>query len=319
MVKTLFLGKGFSFVILLLLMSTIIVNVGSSTNGNVIPRSLFTNTTDLNRQEYTMMVPDVVEIGDLIMIDLTTDQSNLWKRPGPYNEHSAIYIGNNTFVEANGAVRYRDYTSFYILQKDLVFLRVKAANESQRRAAAAWAISKIGLAYQYFFERPWFGLKIACTDLPFPTADELYCMELLWGAYYVQGIDIDQNGWRFPWWVDGNDILHDDDVEVIYREVNDSTEITKPYKGLYITNRRMTPPLLFTIIIGEIDIEVSTMNERITRVDFYINGTFRGTDATEPYRWAWSERCFGKRSIMTVAYDDIGNQYEATIGVWKFF
>jgi hypothetical protein len=318
MIKTLFQGKGLAVGILLLLITPSIVSIGRGMRENIYFYSSM-NIPDTNTLNETILVPDSVEIGDLILIDLTADQSNLWKRPGPYNEHSALYIGNNTFVEANGVVRYRDYTSFYLLQRNLVFLRVKTANESQRHAAAAWAISKIGVTYQYFFESPWFGLKIAHTDLLFPTANELYCMELLWAAYYAQGIDIDQNGWKFPWWVDGNDILHDDDIEVIYQEVNDSIEITKPYKGLYITNKRITYPILFTIVVGNIDIEVSTLNEMVTWVDFYINGTYLGTDVTEPYGWTWNERCFGKKSITAVAYDDAGNQYKASIAVWKFF
>jgi hypothetical protein len=198
-------------------------------------------------------------------------------------------------------------------------LRVKSATEAQRHAAVNWTISKIGLLYQDFFNLPLFGLKCADTNRSFPTADELYCMELLWAAYYNQGIDIDQDGWKFPWWVTGNDIIYDDDVEVVYKEVNDSTEITKPVRSLYVANRKIGFSTYFTIIIGVVDIEVSTENALVTRVDFYIDGTYKATDTTPPYSWQWNERGFGKKSIRAVAYDDEGNHYPTTIAVWKIF
>ena len=41
------------------------------------------------------------------------------------------------------------------------------------------------------------GLKCEDSSNPnFQTADRFYCMELVWAAYYNQGIDIDYNGWQ---------------------------------------------------------------------------------------------------------------------------
>ncbi len=264
-------------------------------------------------------VPDCVQIGDIVLIDFWVDQSNLWKRPGLYNEHSGIYIGNNTLIEANGAVRYRNYSLFHEYAKNLAFLRVKTASESQRIAVVEWAKSKIGLPYQGFFDYPWFGLKIANTDRRFPTANEMYCMELLWAAYYVQGIDIDRNGWKFPCWVDGNDIIYDDDIEIIYREVADSTEIIKPYKGVYLANRKIAYNPYFTMVLGDIDIEVNTSNENVTHVDFYIDKVYKGTDVTPPFSWRWDEKGSGKISIRAVACDDFDNEYSARLVVLKVF
>ncbi len=264
-------------------------------------------------------VPDCVQIGDIVLIDFWVDQSNLWKRPGLYNEHSAIYIGNNTLIEANGVVRYRNYSLFHEYAKNLAFLRVKTASESQRTAAVEWAKSKIGFSYQGFFDYPWFGLKIANTDRRIPTANEFYCMELLWAAYYTQGIDIDRNGWKFPCWVDGNDIIYDDDIEIIYREVADSTEIIKPYKGVYLVNRKIAYNPYFTMVFGVIDIEVNTSNENVTHVDFYIDTVYEGTDTTPPFSWRWDEKGSGKKSIRAVAGDDFGNEYSARLVVLKVF
>jgi hypothetical protein len=264
-------------------------------------------------------VPEGVEIGDLILVDIRLDQANPWKRPGLFNEHSAIYVGNDMLIEANGVVRYRNFTQFSHWCRNFVFLRVKTANESQRLAAAEWAKSKIGTAYQVFFDFPWFGLKIADTNRKFPTANLLYCAELLWAAYYNQGIDIDRDGWTYPYWVTPNDILYDDDVEIIYRDVTNTTEIIQPDKGVYLANKKIAVTVFNTVVIGFLDIEVTTENENITSVDFYIDAVFKATDTTPPYMWSWNERGSGKKVITAVARQDDGNHYSSKITVWKFF
>jgi len=318
MKKTLFPRKEITIGVLIIIMSTTLFPTGSCIFLKPSPVSSM-NIIDNHRIADTMTVPEGVEIGDLMLVDLRLDQSRPWKRPGLYNEHSAIYVGNDTLIEANGVVRYRNYTQFSQWCKNFIFLRVKTANESQRLAAAEWAKSKIGFPYQVFFDIPWFGLKIANTNRHLPTADELYCVELLWAAYYTQGIDIDRNGWTFPWWVTGNDILYDDDVEIIYRDVTNSTEITQPDKGVYIANKKITFTIFNTVVFGPIDIEVSTENERITRVDFYIDTVYKATDTTPPYTWYWNERDFGKKVITAVACDEDGNQYSTKITISKFF
>ena len=277
--------------------------------------------TDLHRD---IWVPECVEIGDLMLLDTRFDESIQWTVPGLYNEHGGIYIGNNTLIDAglihnpDGVYAY-DYSTFYSVSKNFVFLRVKTANESQRLAAAAWAISKIGTAYQNFFSPPWFGLKIANTNRFFPTADKFYCMELLWASYYNQGIDIDQDGWRFPWWVKGDDILHDDDVEIIYEDIRNSTEITVPYKGIYIGNKKIASTLGKTIIMGNITIEAVTYNMNVTHMDLFIDSIYTATDTTPPYQWTWNEQITGEEVIKVIAYDNNDNQYSTTITVWKIF
>lgn len=318
MARSFFRQKGFILIALVLLLGSSMIPVGG--HAPIRTGSIAIDTGPIEPRSFEeRRVPDCVQIGDLLLIDFWVDQSNLWKRPGLYNEHSAIYIGNNTLIEANGAVRYQNYSVLHDHAKNLAFVRVKTASESQRNAAVAWAESRIGLPYQGFYDYPWFGLKIANTDRRFPTANELYCMELVWAAYYAQGIDIDRNGWRFPCWVDGNDILHDDDIEIIYREVNDSTEIIKPYKGTYLANRKIAYNPYFTLVFGGIDIEVNTSNEKITHVDFYIDSVYKGTDTTSPYSWRWHEKGSGKKAILVAAGDDLGNEYFASLWVLKVF
>lgn len=314
MEKTLFLAKIFTVGVLVFLL----VPTGMGTTRSRVPPSVVHAVENTTVPTITS-VPEGVEIGDLMLVDLRLDQSRPWKRPGLYNEHSAIYVGNNTLIEANGVVRYRNFTQFSQWCKNYIFLRVRTANESQRQAAVEWAKSKIGLPYQVFFDFPWFGLKIADTDKQFPTAHELYCSELLWAAYYNQGIDLDRDRWIFPCWITPNDILYDDDIEVLFRNVTNSTEILQPDKGVYVANKKISITVFNTVVVGSLDIEVSTENEMITRVDFYIDGVYKANDTTPPYTWRWNERGSGKKVIKAVACDDEGNEYSSKITVLKLF
>jgi hypothetical protein len=315
MEKPFFMQQLFGCAIILLL---ICISAISSAGKQISSHNINKYEPQLFPPEGNATVPDCAEIGDLFLIDFWVDQSNLWKRPGLYNEHGAIYIGNNTLIEANGMVRYRNYSLFHNYAKNLVILRVKSANESQRYAAVAWAESKIGLPYQVFFDFPWFGLKIADTNRSFPTANELYCMELIWAAYYNQGIDIDRNGWKFPIWVNGNDIIYDDDIEIIYQEVNDSTEIVQPYKGVYFGDRKIVYSPYFTMVFGAIDIEVNTSNDKVTSVDFYIDNVYKATDTSPPFTWRWDERGSGEKTITAVARDESNHEYFARLTVHKY-
>jgi cell wall-associated NlpC family hydrolase len=307
----------------------IVMCLASLSNAGLINK---TSVTDFGERQTTrrvddeLVVPDCIQKGDLLLFDVGWDESNRWKRPGPYNEHCAIYIGNNSFIDAfPKGVHVKNYTHYHNWQKNLVFLRVKTANESQRQAVIDWALDQLGVPYQNFFLT--LGLKIAHLRLPFFTAGKLYCMEFLWAAYYLQGIDIDRNGWHLPWWVTGNDIIYDDDIEIVYSEVNDSTEIIQPYKGVYIGDKKIVSfinGMNRSYLFGDIDIKVVTHNERITRVDFYINGEYIGNNtkpnnSTTTYSWPWKDHRPGKKVLTAVAWDDMGHQYSSFITVWRFF
>ena len=308
-------------IILLFTLMSIVPSIGGSFE-KISPLS-FIKTND------EIKVPDCVEAGDILILDPRGyDESIAWKVPGPYNEHGVLYVGNNYFIGADskkGVVK-QNYTHFYIRAKNLDFMRIKSANLSQKQAAIDWAYDRIGAPYQKTLIPPWFDLKIANPDFPNPTANKWYCMELVWAAYYNQGIDIDSYGWShpfgvLPWGSEGGQINigADDDIEIIYREINDSLEFAKPYKGIYIANKKIISTFYKTIIIRKIDIEVVTLNENITRVDFCIDNVYKATDSTAPYKWTWDERVFGKKVLKAVACDDFGNQYPAYITVKKFF
>jgi len=311
-------------IILFFILMSIVPSI-SGNIGEISPMS-FVKINDEESLTDEINVPDCVEAGDILLLDpgYGWDESNKWKVPGPYNEHGVLYVGNNKFIEAGSpkGVYERNYSYFYSRAKNLAFMRVKSANVCQKQAAIDWAYDRIGADYQSILT-PWLLLKIANPDFPNPTANKWYCMELPWAAYYNQGIDIDKNGWKIDllyvpcvW---GNNILTDDDIEIIYREVNDSIEFVKPYKGIYIANKKIISTLSNTIIIGKIDVEVVTLNDNISSVDFYINNEYKASDKTAPYNWTWDEPGFGKKVIMAVACDDFGNRYPRNMTVRKFF
>jgi uncharacterized protein (DUF608 family)/uncharacterized protein YycO len=167
------------------------------------------------------IVPSCVQVGDILMMDIKMNSIKdiIWKVPGYYNEHIAIYAGNNTFINAHGTGVSEESYSYFLRSfrngcENHAFLRVKTATEEQRLQAVKFAEDKIGAHYQNIFTPPYFGLKIADPNSNHPTANMWYCMELIWAAYYNQGIDIDSNGWKSPKMVTGNEILNDDDIEV---------------------------------------------------------------------------------------------------------
>ncbi len=274
-----------------------------------------------NEEQY--VVPDCVIPGDIFIMDVCCSEEEPYKVPGPYNEHCALYIGNNEFIHAGGdnnrTVAQKDYGRFYRVVKNIAFVRVKNANSSMREAAINWASGQIGAPYQVVFEVPWFGKKFANPSLPFPSANMWYCAEFVWAAYYNQGIDIDKDGWR-RMGVSAIDILGDDDTEIIYRELNNNTEIIKPHKGLFRSNKKITHLFRNTIIFGTIDIEVYAVADAgVKRVEFYIDDEYKASITSEPYVWKWAERTWGKHTLKVIAVDNNETIRSFEIEVWKFF
>jgi len=193
-----------------------------------IPLKIFENLSKMDisviledLDNHQDVVPGCVEIGDILMMDIKVNsiKDNLWKLPGFYNEHIAIYAGSNTFINAHGTgVSKESYKYFLEIFRggceNHAFLRVKTATEEQKINAVKFAERLIGARYQNIFTAPWFGLKIADLNSNHPTANIWYCMEFVWAAYYNQGIDIDSNAWKTPKMVIGSEILKDDDIEV---------------------------------------------------------------------------------------------------------
>ncbi|MCD6482071.1 MAG: hypothetical protein J7L31_07395 [Thermoplasmata archaeon] len=88
-------------------------------------------------------------------------------------------------------------------------------------------------------------------------------------------------------------------------------DISKPKAGrLYIFDREVLPILgSKAIIIGKITIQAeATDSSGIDKVEFYVDGSYKATDSTQPYEWTWSEKTLGKHTLKVIAYDKAGNK-----------
>ena len=96
------------------------------------------------------------------------------------------------------------------------------------------------------------------------------------------------------------------------------SKITKPYKGIYLNDKKILP-FIVPLIIGHVTIEISACC-LIDEVEFYIDGELQYTDTTQPFRWIWDEPAFFKHTIETIAInnsEDIHSHKEITVR--KFF
>lgn len=127
-----------------------------------------------------------------------------------YNNSNGLYL----FIEAgmpHDQVQYR-----YVTEAELTgpfygpFVKVKHANESQKQNAIDFAKRQIGKPFQGEWINKNYNPEDTLND---SLANEWYCSELLWAAYYNcnnpfpeqkpengyvygDGIDIDRNGWN---------------------------------------------------------------------------------------------------------------------------
>ncbi|RLG33121.1 hypothetical protein DRN97_05790 [Methanosarcinales archaeon] len=154
-----------------------------------------------------------IEIGDI-----------LWARGGSVlrvEGHVGIYVGNGKVVEARlwpyGVVKMPFETWDNLVDtKDTIvcLLRVKEQPYELRKAAAHWTEGELGRGWRPMF--PWLGKH--------PDEAIWYCSELVWAAYYNQGVNIDKDDDPssmteeeiFSNTVSPGDILGDDDIERIY-------------------------------------------------------------------------------------------------------
>lgn len=127
-----------------------------------------------------------------------------------YNSSNGLYL----FIEAgmpHNQVRYRYETEAALTGPFYgPFAKVKNANESQKQNAIDFAKRQIGNPFQGEWTNKNYNPEDIMND---SLANEWYCSELLWAAYYncnnpfpeqkpengyvyAEGIDIDRNGWN---------------------------------------------------------------------------------------------------------------------------
>ena len=170
---------------------------------------------DTSREIQADLIP-----GDLLFMDYvpTAIVINNVSKHIRSNDHVALYIGQRQgfpgvwcvsagLTYTDKGVDYVDLQTYLDTEKvnNLTIGRVITANETQRNAAILWATQHIGDSYQNWGVFPPRGGPQKCsnpTSLLFPfTRDTWYCAELVWAAYYNQGIDIDNNKWGLLPWV----------------------------------------------------------------------------------------------------------------------
>ncbi|MFA5102833.1 MAG: Ig-like domain-containing protein [Candidatus Thermoplasmatota archaeon] len=106
-------------------------------------------------------------------------------------------------------------------------------------------------------------------------------------------------------------------------EADDTTppivQIIKPMNAIYFFDKAIAL-YEFPLIIRMINIEVTaTDNESgVNRVEFYIDGQFKGDDFSEPYTYYWNEFLSGEHTIKVIAYDNADNNASAEIDVFKW-
>lgn len=161
---------------------------------------MINQTTTVNSSSGDPVVPYYLDEGDLMFMDLKPGYS--WKslNKGNSNDHVAMYMGDNTFIESDhSGVHNRSYGDFFEYYQNFTYWEVDAT-ELEKSDAIDFAINQLGSSYQYCNESV---RKIADPDDGHWTADIWYCSELVWAAYYSASdgnIDIDQNDWSIiPW------------------------------------------------------------------------------------------------------------------------
>ena len=110
----------------------------------------------------------------------------------PFITHCLLYVGQNEehmygFIEANSLHNvWNPSYDINWMQSELfsTICRVDT-NETIREKAIQFAQSQVGKNFSYIHEKEF--------D---PDTEDWYCTEIVWAAYYSQGIDIDVNGWH---------------------------------------------------------------------------------------------------------------------------
>jgi uncharacterized protein YycO len=158
-----------------------------------------------NFNESNTALPSNIKVGDILFCDIKPTLIETLKniRPewhvtisGFSNDHCAMYVGNNKFIEA---APYR----FNFLTKDFIgvvvspFWKIKLwatnftyayVNTTQeiRNNAVSWAKTQIGEPYQIDFRHA----NPDPSDLSDDEANYWFCSELIWAAYWNQNMKL---------------------------------------------------------------------------------------------------------------------------------
>jgi len=159
-------------------------------DGDVVAQDIGALTDGTDDQTLIVRsVPSYLKSGDLLFCECLS-QTGGHALPGW--DHTAIYVGNNQFIEAvpDEGVWVTNLDVYATWAKNIRYAYLKTASGSQKQRAVAFAYSQLGKAYHVTNSRP---------KDPNPNSPSWSCSELVWAAYYNQGIDLDSNGGWFVW------------------------------------------------------------------------------------------------------------------------
>jgi len=190
-----------------------------------------------------LSTPEYLEPGDLLFCDYKPDFESFVQsfniqvhHPsttiGPHNDHVAMYIGNDMFIEAcpyfydeqRGSwigVVPTHIGTFNLWAENITFGVLSNVTKSQREAAVTWAMEQIGQPYQEKI----FPKNADPTDNADQNSDHWFCSELIWASYLHQDIDLQSSLFT----VTPGSLSRDDDILLLE---NRATGLW--YPGMYV-------------------------------------------------------------------------------------
>lgn len=189
-----------------------------------------------------LSTPSYLNIGDVLFCDYRPDFQSFASSfnihvhdpvttYGPSNDHVALYIGNDMFIEACpyhynvekqawiGVVTTHIGT-FNLWATNISYGVLTNVTDGQREGAVAWAKAQIGQPYQETI----FPRNNDPFDEDDPTSDHWFCSELIWAAYYNQGVQL-EDSWMT---VTPNSLIRDEHITIHLNE-----PLGLWYPGLY--------------------------------------------------------------------------------------
>lgn len=230
-----------------LILAVIILLIIVSAFPNICSKKLTFNANQKNITARNFGVPDFLQFGDIIFMDvkpILAKLFNLHSNKGFSNDHCAFYIGHNWFIEATdysmselglfNGVQFTPIWFYRCWANNFTYVRVINSSYSQINQAFKFILNQYREPYQY----GWLGyddyMSWHCNpdiDDPYspyyypddPYLDYWYCSEIIWASFLHQNINIDatpdpvwdpcENGYYYLVSVD--DIRYSENVTIL--------------------------------------------------------------------------------------------------------
>jgi len=192
-------NKTHKIIILLFIVSPILLsNISENINSNPI----LTDTENINDNQINK-IPTYLKPGDIVFCDVKPkineylNKIGLWSigNYGFSNDHCALYIGKNYFIEAFPyrirplrmnifGVTISPFWKIKLWGTNFTYAYVKT-DQQTRNEAVKWTLLRLGNPYQFFGS--------ANPDINDPNdvfSNRWFCSELIWAAYWNQNVKI---------------------------------------------------------------------------------------------------------------------------------